>query len=259
MIKNKETLKGFYFVQEKGCLNPLTGAYNHISIGINQLSRTFEMSLYNETNKLSLNNISISIKKNNYETSIAAIKRGVVYGTLKDIQILALTFFKLFKIYKILKKNMPDFIYERKSYLDFSVLIASRILKIPHFYESNGLQFKSREKYYNSSFKFINKFIEKFMYKSSSYVFFVGSYGDFWKINKLNWINVENGIESRFITEINDEIEKNNIIDICFIGRYMSHHRLDILIDGLYKIKDKGLKFRINLIGSGLVEVEKHV
>ena len=63
MIKNKETLKGFYFVQEKGCLNPLTGAYNHISIGINQLSRTFEMSLYNETNKLSLNNISISIKK----------------------------------------------------------------------------------------------------------------------------------------------------------------------------------------------------
>ena len=68
-----------------------------------------------------------------------------------------------------------------------------------------------------------------------------------------NWSNVENGIEPDIV--VNPKTKNKEIFDICFVGHYMNHQRLDILIRSLKDFEKKSL-IRINLIGSGLDLVE---
>ena len=66
------------------------------------------------------------------------------------------------RLIKLFKIENVDFIYERASYLNFSGLIACRYLGIPHFYESNGLQFESRKNIINHYLTLLLKDLKKY-------------------------------------------------------------------------------------------------
>jgi glycosyltransferase involved in cell wall biosynthesis len=253
---NKPTIKGVYLIQEKGCLNPYSGAFQHISMGIHELSQHFNISTYESNRRIDIS----SIKKgtSNKESISSSVVKNYFYGTIKDIFILFKNLKSIPRLIKLFKEEHIAFVYERASYLNFSGVIACRYLGIPHFYEANGLQFESRKKYYNSLFYKITKNLEKLSYQYASHTFFVGSYGDYWKIKKCNWSNVENGIESIRILNAKKTEDNSGIIDVCFVGRFMKHQRLDVLVKGLEIFENKSL-LRINLIGTGLDKIEEEI
>jgi glycosyltransferase involved in cell wall biosynthesis len=254
---SKSRIKGIYLIQEEGCLNPYSGAFQHISMGVEQLSQHFELDTYLGIKRISLSKFK-KIGSNKETVSRSKKKKKALYGTLKDLLILFKNLKNVLSLIKCIKGKKVDFVYERASYLNFSGLIACKYLGIPHFYEANGLQFQSRKKYYKSYFYKIAKTLEKSSYKYATHTFFVGSYGNYWNIKKSNWTNVENGIEAQNILKINEKELDTEIIDICFVGRFMKHQRLDILIDGLKMYENKKL-LRVNLIGTGLEGVETEI
>ena len=247
--------KAIYLIQESGCLNPYSGAFHHISMGLKELSKYFIIKLYLNSSSVELADYvkKINPDENKKEIIKKVRQRGYVYGTLKDIHIFISNLKSVPKLIKLFKSENVDFIYERASYLNYSGLIACLYLGIPHFYESNGLQFESRINYYKSFFNSLAKRLEKMFYSLSSHTFFVGTYGDYWNMNKNNWSNVENGIESNLVLKINNKTKE--VYDVCFVGRYMSHQRLDILVDSLINFENKNL-VRVNLIGTGFEEIE---
>jgi len=250
-------MNGIYLIQEEGCLNPYSGAFQHISMGVEQLSQHFEINTYLAQKSVLLKNFQKRTSKK--ETiSTPTVVKNTLYGTFKDLLILFKSLKTIPCLIKCFRVEKNDFVYERASYLNFSGLIACKYLGIPHFYEANGLQFESRKKYYKSYFYKIAKILEKSSYKYATHTFFVGSYGDYWNIKKNNWTNVENGIETQNILEFQKKILHPEFIDICFVGRFMKHQRLDIFTDGLRLYENKEL-LRVNLIGTGLEEVEDEI
>src|SRR5690606_15913415 len=101
---------------------------------------------------------------------------------------------EIFTLFKKIKKNKPDFIYERLNYLDFKGIIIAKIFKIPHFYEVNGIPHIVVKGYYSSYLNFIIKKLEKFSLSNSNYLFIVGSWQKLLKLKHNNWISIENGI-----------------------------------------------------------------
>lgn len=252
--------KAIYLIQEPGCLNPCSGAFQHISMGVKHLSSSFDLEVYLKSNKLDL----LSYEKNALQTQKNktiknSVVQGFIYGTLKDVQLFFMNLLGIKSLVKVFKRENPDFVYERASYLNFSGLIACKYLGIPHFYEANGLQYKGRRRYYRSLFGGLAKYFERQTYLMSAHIFFVGSYGDFWKIKKRNWTNVENGIEKDCLIDIKDRgNNEREIINICFLGRLMDHQKIDVFIKALEIFKNKH-KIRINLIGSGLDSIESEI
>tara|TARA_R110002033_G_C3896269_1_gene239480 strand:+ start:6336 stop:7481 length:1146 start_codon:yes stop_codon:yes gene_type:complete len=252
--------KGIYLIQEEGCLNPSTGAFQHISMGVKHLASSFDLKVCLNSCRINLSTYKKQVsQKGKAKTTRPTEIKGPVYGTLKDLQLLFRNLTKIRGLVKFFKTHSPEFVYERVSYLDFSGLIACKYLRIPHFYEANGFQFRGRKRYYKSFFVNFAKFLEKEAYKMSDYNFFVGSYGDYWGIKNKNWTNVENGIEKDFIIDFKErEINNQDIIDICFVGRLMDHQKINVFVDALSVFSNKN-QIRINLIGSGLEVIESEI
>jgi len=252
--------KGIYLIQEQGCLNPYSGAFHHISMGLQELSKYFDIRLF-------LNSVPISLadytEKTNPEQKrsekIKKVKhRGYVYGTVKDIRILIKNLRDIPKLYSCIRIQKLSFVYERIAYLDFAGLIVCKVLRIPHCYEVNGIMFKTRDIYYKSLFKPLAKFLEKRAYKASNHNFFVGSYGNYWKLNSANWTNVENGIESKYVSDSKVEKTLTGKLEFCFVGRYAKHQNIECLVEAINYIKHKRA-MRIHLIGTGLESIAKNI
>ena len=116
--------------------------------------------------------------------------------------------------------------------------------------------FKTRDKYYKSLFKPLAKYLEKSAYKASNHNFFVGTYGNYWKLKTCNWTNVENGIESKYVKYSTAGKIFNGKLEICFVGRYAKHQKIELLLEALDFIKNKQA-VKIHLIGTGLEEIAK--
>ena len=93
--------------------------------------------------------------------------------------------------------------------------------------------FKTRNKYYKSLFKPIAKFLERKAYKNSNHNFFVGSYGNYWKLKTANWTNVENGIESKYVNDFVVDKTFNGKLELCFVGRYAKHQKVERLLEAI--------------------------
>ncbi len=251
-------IKAIYLIQEAGCLNPQSGAFQHISVGYRQLSKAFDMTAFFNNQSINLNGYKTneSLPKNSDKIKRAK-KRGVLYGTIKDLQLIFQYVLNIPKLYKALKANGINFIYERTAYINFSGLIVAKLLAIPHFYEANGIQYKAKQKYYKSLLSPLIKRIEKWMYKRSSHTFFVGSYGFYWQIKSDNWTNIENGVESELLEFFKTRKKKiSKPINLCFIARLMAHQKPDLLIEALQNLKHPQ-DIVLHLIGSGLESIEE--
>lgn len=252
--------KAIYLVQEPGCLNPYSGAFQHISMGVKELSKYFNIKLFLNNNSVELTNYinKINPEQNKEETIKKVKQRGCVYGTLKDLSVLFKNLLKIPKLYSCFKNQELSFVYERMAYLDFAGLLVCKFLKIPHCYEVNGIMFKIRDKYYKSIFKPIAKCLERKAYKNSNHNFFVGSYGNYWKLKTANWSNVENGIESKYISDTAVNKTFNGKLEFCFVGRYAKHQNIECLVEAMDYIKNKHA-IKVHFIGTGLENIAKSI
>ena len=252
--------KVIYLIQEPGCLNPYSGAFHHISMGVKELSKYFIVKLFLNSSPIELADYTkkINLYQNKKEIIKKVSQRGYIYGTFMDFSILAKNLFKISKLYSSLKNQKLSFVYERIAYLDFAALIVCKFLRIPHYYEVNGIMFKTRDKYYKSLFKPLAKYLEKRAYKTSNHNFFVGTYGNYWKLKTSNWTNVENGIESKYINVPKVNKTFDGKLEFCFVGRYAKHQNIECLVQAVDHIKNKHA-IKIHFIGTGLDDIAKNI
>jgi glycosyltransferase involved in cell wall biosynthesis len=95
-------------------------------------------------------------------------------------------------------------------------------------------------------------------YKYNDLTFFIGSYGDYWKISKNNWVNVENGIEEQLINKEPVSKNESKYVKLCFVGRPMKHHGLEALTD-LFNSPEIKENCELNLIGNGFNNIEEEL
>ena len=244
--------RGIYLIGEAGLINSRSGAGNHISEGIKHLSQEFEIvvvspeTFYNITEEISE---TTEVQKPTYDNN-------KLRGFIRNIKNVILNLIGLPKYYSLIKEEQPDFIYERASFLNFNGFIISNLLNVPIFYEVNGIMVQDHKTYYNFyGIKFLVN-IEKWIYEKSTFTFFIGTYGDYFKLKTSNWINTENGINriKKTIQEEKNYIssEKNKV---AFVGTVMKHHNFEALLEAISEIDN----VELHLIGNKNVEFSKRV
>ncbi|HRP33261.1 MAG TPA: glycosyltransferase [Agriterribacter sp.] len=226
-------------------MNPNTGAFRHISVGVEELSKYFDIIQISPPIFKQSNSSGNSLPSNRK-------KKNPVRGLAKDIKTFIKNHALFFSLYRQIKKAKPDFIYERIAYLNYNGLLIAKLLSIKHFYELNGIPHYAIRKYYSSHFNFIIKKIETLTFVYSDFLFIVGSWNKVVELKRNNWVNIENGIENEFL-EYFEPVTKQigtSKINLVFIGHLMEkNHNPNLLKDVLNNLQYKDL-VRLNLIGS---------
>lgn len=259
MPQPKAKAKGIYLVSETGCLREGSGANKHITAGLFQLQKYFdiELLLFCEGYRSGTDEKK---KDNNkrYDKPPSNISTIPVKEAVKWFYLFIKNHIHFFKYYKSVKKISPDFIYERSSYLNFNGLIIAKLLGISHIYEVNGVLSKDNAKYFPGILNRISLWLEKASCRNT-FGFYVGGINEILEVPQYRAHVIQNGIEEAFAKQFKDKIsEATGQINITFIGHAMHHHRLDVLIDAL-KLVDKPSQIHLHLIGSNLESVKENV
>ena len=245
-----------YIVTEKGCMLPNTGAFEHIKNGISELSKHFNLVSFlpefpNQT-KVS--------GKFDFTKNSAWYKQTGFWGMLRDIR----DFINNWKQAKIILNNLAGsnckIAYIRVQGLHPLPLIL-RNNGYMVFLEANGLQFENRRQYFKSSWLYwLYRPFEKFIYKKADHVFFVGSYGQYWKLDTSNWSEVENGIKPEDFPSRNFPACSKRPIKLVFLGKLTNHHNIGVLVDAI-KITPLSYhkEFELHFIGSGLQNLKVNI
>jgi glycosyltransferase involved in cell wall biosynthesis len=245
---------GVYIVSESGALKPESGANIHIQAGMSELRKYFDMSLvlfckpYEITGERKLNN-------NHQRASLSTRIRSF----LKWPYLLLSNHSSFFRNYRLVKDMKPAFIYERAGYLNYNGLLIARRLRIPHFYEVNGIMANDYKKYFPAIWTKAARYLEKKAYKTTTLGFYVGGINAHLNIYGNKAVVIQNGIYRKFADQFAD---RRNMIDksihILFVGYAMDHHRLDIFSKALHLVNEPA-KFHLHLIGSGLEFLKQHL
>jgi len=121
------------------------------------------------------------------------------------------------------------------------------------FIEANGFQFEVRAACFRSALAPFHKVFERWTYGKADYVFFVGTHGDYWRLPKRNWSNVENGVEREFLESFKDHSKQTGqTINLCIIARFMHHHQPELLVKAVKLLApDERRRLRLHLFGTG--------
>ena len=119
----------------------------------------------------------------------------------------------------------PTFIYERYHILNFNTLLICKFLRIPHFFEINGLW---KEDHRN---RFLSWLENRFLHLSH-FCFCLGLRGHL--IPQIQHLNIENGVSQNFWKAFKNHSKKRKSnFNICFLGSLMNHHRLAIICESI--------------------------
>jgi len=237
-------LKGAYVVTEPGCLMPTSGAHNHIMTGISELGRHFEIQPL-----LPVASAPSSGKVPACSQSYDASSTSPCAGVLRDLKRLAVQARSAWKLTRRLSGANYDFVYVRSNFLD-PLPFFLRLRGVPCVIESNGLQYEGIKKHYRSHLSPLNRLLERLTYSVATHVFFVGSYGDYWKLPGDRWINVENGVEGDFLNSFATARRPPvSTLRLCFVGSLMQHHRPDVLIEAVKRLSQSH-QVELHLVGA---------
>lgn len=197
-------------VTEAGCLLGHSGSNCHIIAGIKYLNQHFKIQLFTAfVTKWSL---------------AGRNKRLFLYLFVYSTELLVTFPLQFIQLWK----RKPTFVYERYHLLNFNTLLICRCLKIPHFFEINGLW----KEHHQSG---ILSWWEHSLIQLSNYSFCVGLRGVL--IPNAAHLNIENGVSQSFWAAFKNlqKLRKKHF-NICFLGTLMQHHRLAILSKTLHFI-----------------------
>ncbi|MEZ4825551.1 MAG: hypothetical protein R3C61_04540 [Bacteroidia bacterium] len=252
--------RGIYMMTETGCLAAHSGAFMHISIGLDELNKYAGMHIVTNRNSLPWvkDEKFITQPPLSHAQPVAsgsgktARQKNKLWGALRDIRYFLLNLRELPRMYREIKKLNPDFIYERAAYLSFNGIWIARWLNIPHFYEVNGLLFEDVREHYFSFLNPLAERMEKNAYRKSVLAFCVGGVGPLLKLGSDNVVVVQNGIKSSFIAAFETHTKDlSGPLNACFIGHLMEHHKIEVLFEAVRKMKNPDA-LHMHFIGGGL-------
>ncbi len=260
--------KAIYLISESAVTKQGSGAYRHVEIGRKKLGTYVSLSFLSiapgasSPTTQSATSSSDSASKSSSKSIpslLAKFKRSKWYGIIKDLLCLVQHHLHIVKWYKEIKRQSPDFIYERMAYLNLNGLIISRLLNIPLFYECNGSMDQSQRMFYPSYLSPLMHRLERFCYQKATFTFFIGSWGSFFKLPTPNWVNTENGVEQEFV-DFYRPVRKSTsgIIHLCFVGNLMKYHQAHVLIEGIKHMHHQG-NMVLHLIGNRLDSLEEEL
>lgn len=183
-------------------------------------------------------------------------KRSSIYRFFKWFYLLIINHWKFFNHLYTVWSISPQFIYERSSYLNYNGILISKWLKIPHFYEVNGILAEDNAVYYPRFCNRIALTLERY-FCAQSFGFYVGGINVELRIPNKSARKIQNGIEQEFGHQFFNRCNVvRNKLEIAFVGHAMDHHKLGLLQEAFTRVKDLS-RFRLHLIGTHL-EYLKH-
>jgi glycosyltransferase involved in cell wall biosynthesis len=246
--------KGIYLLPENDCLKPASGPNRHYLEGLKELGRYFEITPVHIFEDAPVTDIKGLAKPAEPSAFRKRLQRMGLFGTARDIKFFLKNHYKFFGYLRRVRKQKPEFIYERASYLNYNGILIAKWLGIPHFYEVNGLNAEQMRGFYRSWLIEPLKWIQKWTYNASDLNFCVGDLGKLLGIRAGKHVAVQNGIEKEFTDEYRDVNKKvGDTVHMVWVGKAMDHHRLDILVDALNRVKNPG-RVEIHLIGERIAE-----
>ncbi len=236
-----------YLVTERGCLVPGSGAFQHISVGINELSKRFDIIRLFDTPDIGTN----PPLQSQIQLKPPWFKRTYLWGTLRDVRTLLRQVITFPQFILKVKRQEINAIYERSAFLSFQGFWVSKLVGLPHFIENNGLKYFEYRKNKSLFQPFYQRW-EKMVYQSASHVFFVGTWGSFADLKTDNWSNVENGVEKALLEHhlTFPTARDDQTLRLAMIAKVMPHHDLAILAQALNDYKGN-LPVALTLIGQG--------
>ena len=254
-------IRGAYLTTEEGCLQSISGAYLHIKNGFKELQQHFDMTAllpahiqpYFEDDHF----IASIPKSGNTPRAATETKqiKNPFKGLLKDLKLFYLNHRYFFTIYKQLKKERPEFLYERVAYLNFTGIIASKLLGIKYISEVNGLYADEIKRYYLSPLNFLIKYFTIQSYKRSDLCFLVGGLKFLLKLEGNKYVPVQNGVEREFLQHYKGvkKIVKNPI-HICMIAHLVKYHKIESLFEAIRHLEYPEM-VHLHLIGKNFESV----
>lgn len=228
-------LTGIYLVPDPGMLKPNFGPSEHIRVGMRELAKYFKMGQVilgeNHFADPDRNGVQVKLRK-------PWAPKSKWIGIVRDLKRLVVNHAPFLNYLMKIKKLKPDFIYERSAYLNFNGLLIAKLLNIPHFYEVNWIHSMGIQQFYSSYFQPCSKWFEEKAYLHSDHCFFIGNQNQYLNLRKRNWSIVQNGIGEDLLR---DQFQRTNRFEgklaLCLVANLMPHHRFDLLVDALSKIK----------------------
>ena len=250
---NKHNTQCCYVVSEQACLYPFTGAGRHIQTGLEQLSRSFNVNLVTFCRPLSDEAISLALESGHAASKMKGGYARRFFGSwIRWWLILFQNHKNFIKHYRVIRKEAPRFIYERAAYLNYTGLLISKIMRIPHFYEVNGIYYRDNETRFPSLYNTFARIMERKAYKSTS-CFFVGGLNHELGIPESSKSYViQNGIDASFLEVFKmskSNPDNHHKVNILFVGHAMPHHRFDILVQAIAAMRYKE-RVTLHLVGS---------
>ena len=220
--------KGLYIIDDSRFIESNWGPSTHILKGMKEMGKYFDIQLF------VLNHITENKTRGNNKEKKNR-NNNIIIGTLRDLYKILISLRHTIKVYKYLKSHKINFVYERSQYLSFSTLVATKLLKIPHFYEKNWVEYAGIKQFYPSLVNSVVKYLEEISLRNSTHIFFIGNQNKYYSGLKKNWSIVQNAAD---INDFNMELIqlKNNsvnAIEMCFVANLMDHHRFDIFLSAL--------------------------
>lgn len=249
-------LRGIYVVSEIGCTHSDSGAWRHIAIGIEELSKQFELQTL-----LAKTTQTIQPIKPSHAPTPRGFRNSKFFGVVRDIRDFAKNLRVGWDFFQKIRRARPEFCYCRANFLDPLPLLLALTQQCRVFIEANGIQFETRASRFRSPLVLLHKAFERWTYSSADYVFFVGSYGDYWKLPSCNWMNVENGVERSFVESFQWSIKKKGeAVNFCVIARLIGHHQVDVLENAIIALPPEDVSaLTLNLFGTGFDAVKKRL
>ena len=246
-------MKLAYIVTEQGCMDPTTGAFQHISMGIRELGKhTGLVQFLPSSPSRGVPNPPVQ----GQVSKVKGFRNTTIWGAIRDLRDLARNMRYGWRIAHKVKAAGCQAAYVRVQCLQ-PISIFLMLLGVKVFLEANGLQFQSRQSRFKSLFTCLYEPFERFIYTKADHVFFVGSYGQYWQLSSQNWTDVENGIECEMLQGRAHLPCADKPLKIVLLARLVDHHKGSLLVDA---IKGTSLSVQNNielhLVGSGFEQIK---
>jgi glycosyltransferase involved in cell wall biosynthesis len=242
-----------YIVTEQGCLDPTTGAYQHISMGIRELNRYAEVVTFLSKSKAP-SRAAVSAERG--VPKVSGFRSSGIWGALRDMRDFLQNAREGWRVARQVRAAGCEAAYVRVQGLQ-PISIFLRCYGIKVFLEANGLQFESRKHCFKSWLSSLYRPFERYLYLKADHVFFVGSYGTYWKLPSNNWSEVENGIEPEMLQSREVPVCAGNPIKIVLLARLVAHHKGQVLADALKHLSREQLNhLELHLVGSGFDQLK---
>ena len=245
MEQSERRAAGIYIASELPSIPVNSGARQHIEIGLRELGRQFSMTLFPSDS--TDHSESRAVQADSSQSVLQRLQRrakrlshmlpGWLSGTAKDFVTVLKGIAETGRYVRAIRRHGAMFVYERSAYGHFAGLLAARLMRIPHFYEINGLHAEERRNANHSLVLGAIGQLQKWAYRSSNASFCIGGMHVELGIRGESIHTTQNGIEHKLLEDFAQREPRPSLpLKLIFLGHIMQHHRLDILFDAVQQL-----------------------